>query len=148
MGEILCNKVCCQITWQPPCYPIGSFIAYHCAQTKSINPQVHAVKKEDEILKPPMGPTPEFGARPVQSIKSFGAPHFNQLGIMFSTFPPLHGLGILPPPLWAQLTTSYSTTLSPLGRDPHTPPPLWCTVALGAASGLGTDIFRQHWWSD
>jgi hypothetical protein len=104
-----------------------------------------ACSQEGEKKSPTtLGRAPEFAVRTIQSINSFGVAPDNQLGNIRVNFPPLHSLGLLPP----LLCTADYLTLSLLGRDQHTPPPLWCTVASGAASGLGVDIWRQSRRSD
>jgi hypothetical protein len=58
----------------------------------------------------------------LQSIRPIWAcAHFNQLGNMLTAQhpPPLHGLGLLPPPLCAQLTTSHTLSSRQGPTHPH-----------------------------
>jgi hypothetical protein len=98
---------------------------YYQKQKESISPQLQALKKEEKITKPPLG------RAPFNQSNHSGRDHFNQLGNMLSTLPPLHSLGLLPPPL------CMPHTLSSRQRPTHPSTPL-------VHSGLGCGLWPQY----
>jgi hypothetical protein len=83
-------------------------MVFHRERTKSINPQLLALKKEGEITKPPT-----LGRAQNQSSKQLGST----------------------PPLCAQLwTSSPPPFLIQASRDPHTPSPLLRIASSDATS--------------
>ncbi len=75
-----------------------------------------------------------------------------QLGNMLSTLPPLHSLGLLPPPLCAQLTTSHTLSSRQGPTHPSTPfvyeglrvRPLASVCTFGDNACSQTEVRMKH----